>query len=173
MQEYDDDNTPLDQYDSDCHSCEGGVLSVTRFQEEELVFLINLSELVKRPSDIMMFLGEYFKMIIRKTQKIHDAILNEREDVSRQQTDFYLTTDILNYLGTACKMMLENPRQELRISTALSRNPSFQDEQQLVALCSNTFSAQVDIIQKCCGIFKFIDYFHDRKFVVPIKNPLA
>lgn len=30
-------------------------------EEEELIFLINLSEHVKRPKDMLMFLGEYFK----------------------------------------------------------------------------------------------------------------
>lgn len=33
--------------------------------------------------------------------------------------DFFLTYEIMNYLGAACKMFLEKPRQELRISIAL------------------------------------------------------
>lgn len=32
--------------------------------EEELVFMINMSEQAKRPKDMLMFLGEYFKEAI-------------------------------------------------------------------------------------------------------------
>jgi len=34
----------------------------------------------------------------------------------------------MNHLGTACKKIIEGPRQELRLSIALSRNVEFQPE---------------------------------------------
>ena len=42
-------------------------------EEEELIFLINLSEHVKRPKDMLMFLGEYFKQSVKETHKIENA----------------------------------------------------------------------------------------------------
>ena len=64
--EYNKDNTPLDTFDSSCHDQDGGVIqnSSGRYTEEDLVFMINTSEQVKRPIDMLMFLGEYFKEVI-------------------------------------------------------------------------------------------------------------
>ena len=87
--------------------------------------MINVSEHVKRPEDMLMFLGEYFKVVILRTENVAENI---KSDTGLQtQVDFFLTYEILNQLGTACKMFIENPRQELRISIALSRSPSFKD----------------------------------------------
>lgn len=74
-----DEDTPLDQYDSECHA-EGIGNSKVRMtlNEEELLFMVNVSEQVKRPEDMLMFLGEYFKETIETTQSIHDN-LNESD----------------------------------------------------------------------------------------------
>lgn len=126
MQEYGDNETPLDNFDSECHDCPGGIIkSRDRLTEDDIVFMINVSEQVKRSADMLMFLGEYFKEVIFRTEKINDAITKDKQNVSKQQSDFYITKDILNYLGTASKMFIENPRQELRISIALARSPTF------------------------------------------------
>eukprot|EP00356_Strombidium_inclinatum_P015164 CAMPEP_0170482330 /NCGR_PEP_ID=MMETSP0208-20121228/2393_1 /TAXON_ID=197538 /ORGANISM="Strombidium inclinatum, Strain S3" /LENGTH=402 /DNA_ID=CAMNT_0010755157 /DNA_START=112 /DNA_END=1317 /DNA_ORIENTATION=- len=171
MQEYNDSETPLDIFDSECHDCPGGIIkSRDRLTEDDIIFMINVSEQCKRPGDMLMFLGEYFKEIIFRTEKINDAIQKDKQNVVKQQSDFYVTMDVLNYLGTASKMFIENPRQELRISIALARNPTFSDEGQLLPLEENILSNQVKIINHCCDIFKFIDYFHDRKNVVPLKH---
>ena len=102
--------------------------------------MVNVSEQVKRPQDMLMFLGEYFKEVIYRTQKISDAIKegdSKKGNSVKQQSDFYITYEIMNSLGTACKMFLENPRQELRISIALARNPYFQGEEQIKAIKKN------------------------------------
>jgi len=63
---YDDDDTPLDTFDTECHDQDGGVIQSCngRYSEEDLVFMINTSEQVNRPIDMLMFLGEYFKEVI-------------------------------------------------------------------------------------------------------------
>jgi len=98
-----------------------------RFGEEELIFLINLSEHVKRPEDMLMFLGEYFKEVIRQNMKIKTSLESgsAEKGAQKKQSEFYLTVDVINYLATACKNYVENPRHELRLSIALSRNPTF------------------------------------------------
>ena len=58
---------------------------------------------------MLMFLGEYFKVVIMKTE----YILNSNKDMKngpKHQEDFFLTHDIMNSLGTACKMYIERPR---------------------------------------------------------------
>ena len=153
MQEYGDKDTPLDSFDSKCHDLEsdkGGIAqSRDRLSEDDIIFMINVSEQVKRSSDMLMFLGEFFKMTIYRTEKINDAIQKDKQNVSKQQSDFFITNEILNYLGTAAKMFVETPRQELRISIALARNPTFQSEEQLVTLEENIADTQVSIINHC------------------------
>ena len=68
---YDDQSTPLDYFDSECHSEEGGIIQTHRLSEDELIFMINVSEHVKRPVDMLMFLGEYFKEVIFQSERIH------------------------------------------------------------------------------------------------------
>lgn len=89
--------------------------------------MVNVSEQVKRPEDMLMFLGEYFKETIETTQNIFDNLSpeNKKGNVAKVQSNFFITYDIMNSLGTACKMFIEHPRQELRISIALARNPYF------------------------------------------------
>lgn len=70
--------------------------------------MINISEHVQRPEDMLMFLGEYFKVVILRTETIAENKKNENG--LQQQMDFFLTYEIINYLGTACKMFVENPR---------------------------------------------------------------
>lgn len=67
-------DTPFDQFDSDCHKVGTGIATPDSKdqidEEEELVFLINLSEHVNRPRDMLMFLGEYFKKTVYETKYI-------------------------------------------------------------------------------------------------------
>lgn len=99
--------------------------------ESDLMFMINVSEHIKRPVDMLMYLGEYFKQHIRENNTAHANEAKTSEDVKREQDSFYLTHDIINLLGTACKQFIEKPRQELRISMALSRKPIFSKYDQL------------------------------------------
>ena len=41
-------------------------------EDEQLLFLIHLSEKTKRPEDMLMFLGEYFKYNIKDCDEIFD-----------------------------------------------------------------------------------------------------
>lgn len=120
-----------------------------------------------------MFLGEYFKYSFYETEEVHKNTsgINESNRSSHKKQDkFFLTTDIINYLGTACKMYIEDLRQELRISIALYRNPTFHDnERQKTALAKNIAASQILIIKRCIQIYKFIDYFHDKRHIVPLK----
>lgn len=137
-----------------------------------MIFLINLSEHVKRPEDMLMFLGEYFKQSVSETLYVNSN--NSGNDASnrgkKKQDKFFVTTDIINYLGTASKMYIEDLRQELRVSIALFRNPTFHDHaKQREALVKNIKEAQILIVKRCIQIYKFIDYFHDRRKEVPLK----
>lgn len=44
--EYNDDDTPLDSFDSECHNKEGGIIQSCseRYSEDDLMLMINLSE---------------------------------------------------------------------------------------------------------------------------------
>lgn len=93
----------------------------------------------------------------------------------------------MNYLGTAAKMYIENERQELRISIALYRNPTFhdapEDEKEVDGkkvktykepiqrneLAKNIRDLQILIIKKCIQVYKFIDYIADKRKKVPLK----
>ena len=62
MAEYDDYNTPLDNFDVKTHEELGCIFNQREaLSEDELIFMINTSEHLKRPVDMLMFLGEYFK----------------------------------------------------------------------------------------------------------------
>jgi hypothetical protein len=65
------DDTPFDLFDSVYHKD----MNLGLMNEEELIFMINTSEHLKRPSDMLMFLGEYFKEHIKKTEKIKNSII--------------------------------------------------------------------------------------------------
>lgn len=103
----------------------------------------------------------------------------------RELEKYFITFEILNQLGTACKKFIEKPRQELRISIALSRKPVFSldpdpKEQfinpsklvtpELEALKCNIVNQQLYIIDECTKVYRFIDYLHDRKSEVKLKN---
>jgi len=45
------------------------------------------------------------------------------------QEYYYITPEIMNSLGLACKKYIEAPRQQLRISIALARNPEFENKE--------------------------------------------
>lgn len=127
-------DTPFDQFDSDCHKVGTGIATHESKEqideEEELIFLINVAEHVRRPRDMLMFLGEYFKKTVEETVYINTNIAQPESNKGKKKQDtFFITNDIINYLGTACKMYVENQRQELRISIALYRNPTFHDSE--------------------------------------------
>jgi len=77
----------------------------------------------------------------------------------------------MNYLGTACKMYIDDLRQELRISIALWRNPTFHDGigGQREQLETNIETLQILIVKRCAQVYKMIDYLHDTKMEVPLK----
>lgn len=172
---YKADSTPLDMFDSECHTKGTGIATPASKEqideEDEIIFLINVAEHVKRPKDMFMFLGEYFKFNIIETTTIHNNNLNEAgRGGKRKQDNFFVTSDILNYLGTASKLYIEQLRQELRISIALFRNPTFHDNEiQRKALEKNIRDTQILIIKRCVQVYKFIDYFHDKRKEVPLK----
>lgn len=127
--QYGEDNTPFDDFDSSCHNnFIGSKNTLSNITEEDIVFMINVSEHINRPSDMLMFLGEYFKEHIRRCEKIALTIQTNNDKGQRELDKYYITFDILNQLGTACKKFIENPRQQLRISIALSRKPVFSLE---------------------------------------------
>ena len=70
------------------------------------MYMINVSEQVERPKDMLMFLGEYFKAVIDRTQKVHNDNKDEKES-QKTQVDFFITYEIMNSLGTACKMYID------------------------------------------------------------------
>lgn len=74
-----------------------------------IMYMINVSEQVGRPKDMLMFLGEYFKVVIMKTDNINIAN-RDMKNGPKHQEDFFLTHEIMNSLGTACKMYIERPR---------------------------------------------------------------
>ena len=73
-------------------------------------------------------------------------------------------------------MYLENLRHELRLSIALIRNPDFHDESEesggplVGTLAKNIRHIQMEIIDRCEKLYKFIDCLHDFKKNVPTKN---
>lgn len=180
MGQYSDDNSPFDIFDSECHNLKGGISqNGERLEDEDdIVFMVNLSEHVQRPQDMLMFLGEYFKENIFHTERVSTNIKENKSGI-KEQNKFYFSPDILNSLGSACKMYIENPRQQLRISIALSRSPSFMKEvseyhheetEQLHGLKENIEKMQLTIITRCIQIYKFLDYIHDRRQIVKLKH---
>lgn len=145
-------------------------------EQEDIMFMINTSEHVKRPQDMLMFIGEYFKTHIQSCAKILNAASNKdnKEPAKLHLDSWYITNEILNSLGTACKLFIENPRQELRISIALSRKPVFYTEEgdeteQLAKIRENIVKTQLHIIEHCTKLYKFIDYFQDARNEKPVK----
>ena len=108
-------DTPFDQFDSHCHR-QGEAIASEQSKaqvddEDEIIFLINLSEHCNRAKDMLMFLGEYFKQSVALTMLIEGNLQsNEANNRRRKQDSFFVTNDILNYLGTACKMYIDNLR---------------------------------------------------------------
>lgn len=137
--------------------------------DEQILFMVNTAEQVGRPKDMLMFLGEYFKCLIDQTTKI-EAIIQQNQQgyANKVQQDFFITHDVLNSLGSACKMYIDPPRQELRIAIALARNPLFKEDQEKT-LHAQIRRSQKTIINRCIKLIKFIDYLHDRRRIVPLK----
>lgn len=166
-------DTPFDMFDNDCHDVGQG-LGMNKKEiyedEEQLKFLINMSEHVGRPEDMLMFLGEYFKQNLIQTLSIEKQNLAKSEGSTMQKLDkFFMSSDIMNFFGTACKMYIENLRQELRISIALWRNPTFHDAAQREYLAANIRNLQISIVKRCAQLYKMIDFLHDKRPVVPLQ----
>lgn len=71
IESYNDENTPFDDFDGKCHEeYIGSKSTLNNLQEEDIIFMINVSEHVNRPHDMLMFLGEFFKEHIRRCEKI-------------------------------------------------------------------------------------------------------
>ena len=49
-------------------------------KDDDVMFLINLAEHVKRPKDMLMFIGEYFKQMISITEKVNENITENSEN---------------------------------------------------------------------------------------------
>ena len=78
---------------------------INQIDEDTLMFCITLAEYADRPADMLMFLGEYFKEMIHRTQQVKENIENQHhKDKSEKyankktmvQTDFFMTYDIVN-----------------------------------------------------------------------------
>jgi hypothetical protein len=66
-----DDDTPFDMFDSKCHNQQNGIIKGKKIlKEDDIILMINVAEHVKRPTDMLMFLGEYFKVVVEKTENI-------------------------------------------------------------------------------------------------------
>ncbi len=64
-------------FDSKCHNENNGI-SKGKLKEDEIILMINVAEHVKRPTDMLMFLGEYFKVVVEKTETIAKNIETEK-----------------------------------------------------------------------------------------------
>ena len=62
---YTDEDTPLDNFDSKCHDCKDGIKKTSAsLLDTQFMFLINTADHINRPTDMLMFIGEYFKAVI-------------------------------------------------------------------------------------------------------------
>lgn len=68
MGNYNSEETPFDMFDTGCH--DETITPYLENKEENITFMINVSEHVKRSQDMLMFLGEYFKELLTKTDEI-------------------------------------------------------------------------------------------------------
>jgi hypothetical protein len=88
MQDYKDEETPLDAFDDECHgnseSKEGIIANKMTMSDSDIMYMVNVSEQVQRPKDMLMFLGEYFKAVIQKTDKIN----NDNKDAAKLGSKF-------------------------------------------------------------------------------------
>ena len=109
---YGEKDTPLDLFDSDHHeNFISKSIGNKELSEEDLTFMISVSEHVDRPDDMLMFLGEYFKQHIIKTDKIYKGLTNTDSYKGPKELDsYFITAEILNSLATACKKFIEKPR---------------------------------------------------------------
>ena len=67
-----------------------------------------MAEHLGRPHDMLMFLGEYFKRNVIETDQVTKG--GPQESNSKKLDKFYVTSDIMNFLGTASKLYIENLR---------------------------------------------------------------
>ena len=82
--------------------------------------MIDVAEHARRPTDMLMLIGEYLKEYIRLAIKA--------KSTKQEMNSFYILPQILNSLGTACKQLVEAPVQQLRLLIALIRNPAFENK---------------------------------------------
>lgn len=77
--EYGDNDTPLDNFDSQCHDCKDGIKKTSGgLGESKIMFLINTAEHIGRPADMLMLIGEYFKEVVRLTGLISNNIKSKK-----------------------------------------------------------------------------------------------
>ena len=86
-------------FDTGCH--DETITPYLESKEENITFMINVSEHVKRSEDMLMFLGEYFKELLQRTITVKENLEpgnNQKQNANALmwQEDFYLTQDILN-----------------------------------------------------------------------------
>ena len=130
MGEYGETNTPLEFFDSECHK--QGLDKIDLLDDSKVRFMIYIAENAGRPTDMLMLLGEYFKQVIIQS---NDIAKNRLDHGKKDEflDKFIITPEILNSLGTACKMYIEAPIAQLRLSIALVRSPAFNTKTQTQA----------------------------------------
>jgi hypothetical protein len=74
--------------------------------DEKVLFFIKASEQINRPADTLTYLGLYFTWMIKKI----DGLKTNKSKASTGQTEFFMTQDVLNHLGTACKNYVDGSR---------------------------------------------------------------
>lgn len=105
---YEADNTPFDWFDSKCHGEDISNASIKeKMTDDTLIFMVNTAQAMKRPIDMLMFIGEYFKLHVDETERV---IKENTDDKSSVQDAFFLTSGILNSLATAIKMYVDDAR---------------------------------------------------------------
>jgi len=144
VEEYDEKSNPFEWFDDEVHN-DHIQKSKKNFEEEELKFMIDVAEHVNRPSDMLMFLGEYFKENIKLQDSVKKSYSgnNAKKDFDK----YYISSDILNSLGTACKKFIENHRQQLRISIAISRKPIFHEHERKEEETDEDFASRTENLE--------------------------
>lgn len=79
--EYSDVDTPFELFDSEFHAREikdeeTGKKVPIKYTDSHLIFLIKTAEFCKRPIDMLMYLGEYFKGMIQEHNYVSKMMLD-------------------------------------------------------------------------------------------------
>ena len=101
---YGSDDTPLDKFDDKIHTH-------NKMDEEQILFMMNVSDHCNRPKDMLMFLGEYLKSTLVTTMDVEKTIKGEKkDDMSFEQSQYFVSESIIKFLGNACKKYIEASR---------------------------------------------------------------